>query len=113
MLYVELYNNITNVYTKYCTHTMLSMLQHEYSTQKNEAMNHSITTLAPKRMTFPKSSSLITCIVMICAGTLIAGNHKVYDCIFAAFRLVAEPNLSQHLLKESWKKAQVAGHSKY
>mmetsp|Transcript_27225 Transcript_27225/g.32204 ORF Transcript_27225/g.32204 Transcript_27225/m.32204 type:complete len:115 (+) Transcript_27225:33-377(+) len=35
-------------YQKYITPEMLVMLQHEFSTQKNESLNHSVATLAAK-----------------------------------------------------------------
>ena len=34
------------------------MLQNEFSTQKNEALNHSVATLAPKGKDYSQSSSL-------------------------------------------------------
>jgi len=79
-LHRELYNKMLIAYSKYCTPTMLGMLQHEFLTQKNEAMNHSVATLAPKTKTFSKLSSLLTR-VLLCGATQIVGHHEVWNRI--------------------------------
>ena len=44
----ELYNECMSSYAKYITPEMLIMLQHSFSAQKNEPLNHSIAALTPK-----------------------------------------------------------------
>ena len=44
-----LYNDCIKAHATYCTPHMLAMLQHKFSTKKNEAMNHSVATLAQKK----------------------------------------------------------------
>ena len=94
-LHRDLYNKILNAYSTYCTLTMLEMLQHEFSTQKNEAMNHSVATLAPKTKTFSKSRSLITR-VPLCGATQILGYHEVWSRIFGKIYLTLDADLSHH-----------------
>ena len=98
-LHRELYDEMLIAYSKYCTPAMLIMLQHEFSTQKNEAMNHSVATLAPKTKTFSKSSSLLTR-VMICGATRIVGHHEVWTKIFTQFNLNMDSNLSRHFQRK-------------
>ena len=98
-LHRELYDEMLNAYSKYCTPTMLSILQHEFSTQKNETMNHSVATQAPKTKTFSKSSSLLTR-VLICGATQIVGHHEVWTRIFTQFNLTMDANLSRHFQRK-------------
>ena len=70
----EFYNECIKCYAKYCLPEMLKMLQHDYSTQKNEALNHSVASLAPKGKDYSKSSSLKTRILLT-AGAQIVGHY--------------------------------------
>ena len=54
----ELYNEFMLCYAKYITPDMLKMLMHNFSTQKNEALNHSVATGAPKGKDYSQSTSL-------------------------------------------------------
>ena len=104
-LHKELYNEMLIAYSKYCTPTMLGMLQHEFSTQKNEAMNHSVATLAPKTKTFSKSSSLLTR-VLLCGATQIVGHHEVWNRIFKKFNCSLDGNLSRHFQRKDAAKSK-------
>eukprot|EP00555_Chaetoceros_dichaeta_P003533 CAMPEP_0198250104 /NCGR_PEP_ID=MMETSP1447-20131203/1415_1 /TAXON_ID=420782 /ORGANISM="Chaetoceros dichaeta, Strain CCMP1751" /LENGTH=74 /DNA_ID=CAMNT_0043934883 /DNA_START=147 /DNA_END=368 /DNA_ORIENTATION=- len=64
-------------YQKYITPEMLVMLQHEFSTQKNESLNHSVATLAAKGKDYSKSSSLQTR-VMLTGAAQIVGRYQLW-----------------------------------
>jgi len=99
ILHNDLYNDFVVANTKHNTAEMLAMLQHENSTQKNEAYNHAVGSLAPKTKTFSKSSSLLTR-VHIVAATQIVGNHETWERIFFRFVMELDPNLSRHFRKK-------------
>ena len=84
-----------NEYSKYCTTTILGMIQYEFSTHENKVMNHSVATLAPKTKTLSESSPLLTR-VFLCGATQILGHHEVWNHIFAKFYLTLDANLSHH-----------------
>ena len=65
---------------KYITPSMLCMLQHDFSTQKSESLNHSIAALAPKGKDYSKLVSLKTR-VMLTAGSRFLGTSN-YGAIF-------------------------------
>ena len=54
----ELYNENMLCYAKYITPDMRKILMHNFSIQKNEALNRSVATVAPKGMNYSKSVSL-------------------------------------------------------
>ena len=101
--YEDVYNDYMKVNTKYCMPVMLAMLQHNFPTQKNEAMNHSVVTLAPKTKDFLKQVHYIPelCCVPVYKwlGVAICGT-----CLFF-FKLESDTNLARHLkVKENKKR---------
>ena len=52
--HAEFYNDCMKDHARYCTPDMLAMSQHNCSTQRNEAMNHLVATLAPKTNGYSK-----------------------------------------------------------
>jgi len=90
---------------KYITPGMLAMLQHNFSTQKNESLNHSVATLAPKGKDYSKSSSLKTR-VMLVAGAQIVGHYTLWKRIFTRFQIVMDDNLARHLQKKDANKEE-------
>ena len=48
----KLYHDLTKAFAPYITHDMMRMLHHEYDTQKNEALNNSVASYAPKSKTY-------------------------------------------------------------
>ena len=54
----EMYEMIRNVHELFLTDENLRMLNHEYDSQKNEALNKAFSKVAPKNMVFSKSRSL-------------------------------------------------------
>ena len=91
-------------YAKHSVPTMLEMLQHPHSTQPNEALNHSVGTIAPKTKTFSKSSSLLTRVNII-GATQVVGNYRLWMEIFASFRFKLDPNLSRRFRKKDENKS--------
>ena len=63
-------------HVRYSTPVTLAMLQHNYSTQKNESMTHVVATLAPNTKDYSKMSSLRTR-VMLRAGAHMVGHHDL------------------------------------
>ena len=90
--YQTLYEEFTNAIGKYITPSMLSMLQHDVSTQKNESLNHYVATLVPKDKEYSISVSLKTR-VMLNAGSQIVGHLLLWTRIFTNFNLKTDQNL--------------------
>jgi len=96
IMHENFYNECRTAMAKYITPQMLSMLQHEFSTKKNEALNHSVATLAPKGKDYSQSSSLKTR-VMLTAGAQIKGHYLMWNRIFQKFQINLDQNLISHL----------------
>ena len=73
ILHQSLYNAFKNALTRYITEYMLVMLQHDFSTQKNESLNHAVANNVPKGKYYSKSVSLKTR-VMLTGGAQIVGH---------------------------------------
>ena len=65
------------------------MLHHPWSTQKNEAMNKSVSSYAPKDRTFSTTNSLLTR-VSIAGAVQGANNFQVWTNIFREIRLLLD-----------------------
>ena len=98
-----LYKECMRAYSKYITPEMLVMLQHVFSTQKNESLNHSVASNAPKGKDYSKSTSLLTR-VMLTAATQIVGNLELWTRIFSKFNLIIDTNLVRHLKRKDQNK---------
>ena len=92
----SLYKECLSSYDKYCTPSMLSMFQHNFSTQKSESLNHYVATLAPKTKDCSKRNSLRTQI-MLTAGAQIFGHFELWSRIFAKLFVTMDDNLIRHL----------------
>lgn len=79
-------------HSRYSILEILAMFQHDFSTQKNEAINHSVASMAPKTKR-SKPPSLITR-VMLCAGEQIVGHAQLWKRIFKLFDLQLDKNLT-------------------
>ena len=79
------------------------MLQHDWSTQINEAMNQSVASYAPKNKTYSKSTSLL-CRVHIAAAVQIIGHASLWRRIFMDFGLIFDANLKDILIAKDKKK---------
>ena len=62
----ELYEQIMHEYSRFITPDMLKQLNHGWSTQKNELMNTSVASYAPKNKHYSGTDSLITVESMLC-----------------------------------------------
>ena len=88
------YEQIVEVYAPYITRENLLMLHHPWSTQKNEAMNKSVSSYAPKDRTFSTTKSLLTRVTI--AGAVQGTNNlKVWRNVFRKIRLPLDPLLEQ------------------
>ena len=58
--HADLYTQITETYTRLISSQMLVVLQNEWSTQRNKAMNTYVASYAPKTKTYSISTSLRT-----------------------------------------------------
>lgn len=92
----SLYNEFMLCYEKYITPDMLKMLMHNFSTQKNEALNHSVATGAPKGKDYSQSASLQTR-VMLTGAAQIVGHYQLWKRLFSKFKLELDSNLIRHL----------------
>jgi len=90
--HTKLYKEMTDAYAPYITKSMLEQLQHEWDTQKNEAMNTSVSAYAPKNKTYSMTQSLDTR-VAIAAGVQILGYYQFWKRIFSEFDTEVDANL--------------------
>ena len=88
----ELYHQMTLDMAQFISQEMLSMLQHNWSTQINEAMNNSVSSYAPKSRTYSTTDSL-EARVNIAAATQVIGYEKFWGKIFNEFQLSMDDNL--------------------
>ena len=95
----KLYNEFMLCYKKYITPDMLRMLMHNFSTQKNESLNHSVATGAPKGKDYSQSPSLQTR-VMLTGTAQIVGHYQLWKRLFSKFNLELDPNLIHHLKRK-------------
>ena len=65
-------------YVPYITVEALTQVNHPWYTQKNEAMNTSVSTFAPKGKTYSMINSLLAR-VSIASGISIAGHDKFWE----------------------------------
>ena len=71
------YAKICEAYSSYITRDMLRMLHHSWSTQKNESLNKSVSSYAPKDRTYSRTNSLDTRIAI--AGAIkIVGYYQLW-----------------------------------
>ena len=111
----EFYNNFMKPHGIYCTLNMLAKLPHNYSTQKNDPINHSVATLAHKTKKYSKTNSL-RIRVMLYAGSQVVGYHDLWNSMFNKFNLDLDSNLAQCLKVKEIKKKQrqtIKGTKKY
>ena len=92
----KLYHDLTQAYAPFITHAMMSVLHHTYGTQKNEALNNSVATYAPKSKTYSLTNSL-HCRVSIAAGLQIIGYEAFWYCVFHSFGIDFDKNLRMSL----------------
>ena len=82
--HADLYKEITLAMSRFITRAMLLQLNHTYSTQKNEAMNHSVSSTAPKSKHYSTTDSLLTR-VGIAGACQILGHASFWTKVCSAF----------------------------
>ena len=80
----------------YITEEVLLQLAHPWHTQKNEAMNQTVSAFAPKGRAYSLTASL-DCRVALAAGTQIVGYEALWKLIFAAFHLDFDEDITSYL----------------
>ena len=95
-LHSQLYHDLTAAFTPFITTDMLAMLNHSYDTQKNEAMNNSVASYAPKSKTYSLTDSL-KCRIAIAAGIQICGYAALWTKIFRSLGLNMDDNMRASL----------------
>jgi hypothetical protein len=106
-----MYKEILDLYSPYVTEEALRMLHHPYHTQRNEAMNQSVSSFAPKGKTYSCTESL-DARVMIAAGIQILGYEEFWKQIFEEFSIPFDDNLAQYLRQMQNKKDAKKAKSK-
>ena len=101
--HADVYHELLTLYQPYITEEKLRMLSHPYTTQKNESMNTSVASFAPKNKTYSKTESL-DARVAIAAGIQILGYENFWAEIYDEFGLDMDDNLRQFFRKLQNKK---------
>ena len=92
----EMYHEILKRYSPYITREALQQLHHPWHTQRNEAMNQSVSAFAPKGKTYSLSTSLDSR-VGIAAGVRNVGYKTLWSTLFSSFRLTFDSDLDSYL----------------
>ena len=88
----DMYLRITQAMQPYLTEHSLKMLSHTWSTQKNEAMNKSVSAYAPKGKTFCTTDSL-KARVSVAGAIQVKGYEYTWDNIFTRSNLKMNQSL--------------------
>ena len=88
----ELYWQIMEEYSRFITRPMLLQLNHTWSTQKNEAMNTSVASAAPKTKHYCATNSLLTR-VGIAGASQVIGHAKFWSMVCDEFDFKMDANL--------------------
>jgi len=99
ILNAHMYLEAKAVHEQFTTDENLEMLNHEFDSQKNEAMNKAFTKVAPKNMVFSKSKSLSDRLCLVIAYDSL-GYYEMMNCILQS--LTENPNYELDPLIKSW-----------
>ena len=92
----QLYDDMMKAYTPYITTEAIKQLNHKWHTQKNEAMNTSVSTFAPKGDPYSLTNSLLTR-VSIAAGISIAGHKQFWKNVGTKLDFTFDANIMSML----------------
>jgi len=101
----KLYDEIMGVYSRFITPDMLIQLNHMWSTQKNEAMNTSVSSYAPKNKHYSGTDSLLTR-VGIAGACQVIGFAAFWTKVYQAYETDIDPNLLSILSSRDEKKVK-------
>ena len=101
----KLYDEIMGVYARFITRDMLVQLNHMWSTQKNEAMNTSVSSYAPKNKHYSGTDSLLTR-VGIAGACQVLGFAALWTKVYEAYETNIDPNLLSILTMRDEKKVK-------
>ena len=88
----KLYLEVMEEYARFITRPMLLMLNHQYSTQKNEAMNTSVASLAPKTKHYCSTNQLLTR-VGIAGACQVIGHATFWSKVCSSLDFKIDANL--------------------
>ena len=106
----EVYEQICELYKPYITEEHLRQLQHNFSTQHNEAMNNSVSAFSLKGKTYSKIESFETR-AAIAACVQILGYEHFWELVYGYFGVSFDGNLRKYLRnidKKKRRKKQLA-----
>ena len=106
----KLYDEIMGVYSRFITPDMLMQLNHMWSTQKNEAMNTSVSSYAPKNKHYSGTDSLLTR-VGIAGACQVIGYAAFWTKVYQAYLADIDPNLLSILSLRDEKKLKSNAHA--
>ena len=95
-----------SAYAPYITTEAMKQLNHPWHTQKNEAMNISVSAFAPKGKTYSMTNSLLTR-VSIDAGISIAGHKKFWKNVATKLEFTFDANFMSMLRSRDRKKEKI------
>ena len=98
------------VYSRFITRDMLEQLNHKWSTQKNEAMNTSVFSLAPKYKHYSGTDFLLTR-VGIAGACQVLDFATFWTKVYQAYETDIDPNLLSILSMRDEKKLKYNAHA--
>ena len=99
----KLYESIKQSYSRFVTAEMLKQVNHPWSTQKNEALNTSVSSYAPKVKHYSATDSLLGR-VSIAVGCQVVGYAAFWTKICSSLGFDIDPNLLSVLSARDEKK---------
>jgi len=81
-----IWNEAKAIHDIFVTDENLEMLNHEFDSQKNEALNKAFTKVAPKNMVFSKTHSLYDRLALVIAYDSIG----LYECLTRIFQMLLQ-----------------------
>jgi len=96
---IDLYNQARSIHFLFLTDENLAMLNHEFDSQKNEALNKAFTKVAPKNMVFSKTHSLFDRLALV----IIYDSIGYLGCLTAILgALLGTTSMKLHPVETSW-----------
>jgi len=96
---IDLYNQARSIHFLFLTDENLAMLNHEFDSQKNEALNKAFTKVAPKNMVFSKTHSLFDHLALV----IIYDSIGYLGCLTAILgALLGTTTMKLHPVEASW-----------
>ena len=104
--HAQLYEDMATAYAYYISLTMLEQLQHSWDTQKNEGLNTSVASYAPKHKHYSSTTSLDTR-VAIAGAVQVLGYEGFWERCFDVLGLDIDDEV-----RNSWMERDTIKHNK-